>query len=74
MAIFLAAVGALSLVVLIGLLVAFAKRVAALTRSLTLLQRALEPALDEIRATSEVTQQLAQGLEERARALRSDDR
>lgn len=74
MAIFLAAVGAVSLIVLVGLLVAFGKRIVQLTRALTALQRELEPALEAIRATSEETQKLAARLEEGARALRGDDR
>jgi hypothetical protein len=73
MAILLAAVGGLSAIVLIALVVAFGRRLSALNRALTALQREMLPALEEIKRTSEETQRLAGILEERARALRPDD-
>lgn len=72
MAWFLAVVGAASLIVLVVLLVAFAKRLSQLTRSMGALQKELLPALEEIQRTSQETQKLASLLEERARLLRRD--
>lgn len=74
MAVFLAAVGAFSAIVLVALLVAFARRLNDLTRAMTALQGEMLPALEEIRRTSEETRQLATMLEERARVLRRDGR
>lgn len=73
MGIFLAVVGVLSGVVLVALLVVFARRLGELTRSLNALQAELLPALEAIRSTSDETQRLAKGLEERARVLRPSD-
>ncbi len=72
MAVFLAAVGALSGIVLVALLVAFARRLGELTKAMTELQTELVPALHAIRKTSDETRQLATRLEERARVLRRD--
>lgn len=72
MAWFLAVVGAASLIVLVVLLVAFAKRLSQLTRAMGALQKELLPALEEIQRTSQETQKLASLLEERARLLRRD--
>ena len=70
MAVLLAAVGALSAIVLVGLLVAFARRLSNLTRAMSALQSELMPALDAIRRTSDETIQLATQLEEKAKVLR----
>jgi hypothetical protein len=72
MVIFLAGIGALSAIVLVALMVAFARRLAQLTRAMTALQTELLPALEAIQRTSRETQQLATRLEERARVLRGD--
>jgi hypothetical protein len=72
MAVFLAAVGAVTLLILIGLVVGLARRLAQLGTALTALQRELEPVLETIKTTSEETQRLAGALEERARVLRRD--
>lgn len=74
MAVFLAAVGAFSAIVLVVLLIAFARRLNDLTRAMTALQGEMLPALEEIRRTSEETRKLATMLEERARVLRRDGR
>ena len=73
MAIFLAVVGAASLIVLVVLAVGFARRLTDLARSMTALQKELTPALEEIQTISEETRRLTARLEERARALRPDD-
>ncbi len=72
MAVFLAAVGALSGIVLVALLVAFARRLGELTKAMTDLQNELIPALNDIRKTSDETRRLATQLEGRAGALRRD--
>ena len=72
MAVLLASVGALSAIVLVILLVAFARRLSDLTRAMTSLQSELLPALDAIRRTSDETLKLAGQLEERAKVLRRD--
>lgn len=72
MGILLGVVGAFTVVVLVVLVLALAKRLAALSRAMTALQRDLLPALETIRATSEETKRLAALLEERAGALRRD--
>lgn len=72
MAVFLAAIGALSGIVLVALLVAFARRLSELTKAMSALQTELLPALDAIRKTSDETRDLATQLEDRARALRRD--
>jgi Sec-independent protein translocase protein TatA len=74
MALLLAGVGVLSGIVLVGLLVAFAKRLSELARAMSDLQSELLPALDAIKQTSDETRQLATQLEERARVLRRNDR
>ena len=73
MAIFLAVVGAASLIVLVALAVGFARRLTELARALTELQKELLPALEEIQTISEETRRLTARLEERARVLRQDD-
>lgn len=70
MAVFLGAVGALSALILVALLIAFARRLTRLTAALAALQSELMPALDAIRKTSEETTRMATELEERARVLR----
>jgi Sec-independent protein translocase protein TatA len=72
MTVILAGVGALSAVVLVVLLVAFARRLSQLSRAMAALQSELLPALDAIRQTSDETSRLAARLEERARVLRRD--
>jgi hypothetical protein len=72
MGILLGAVGAFSLLVLILLVLAFAKRLTELSRAMTALQKDLLPALDTIRDTSEETKRLAALLEERAGTLKRD--
>ncbi len=72
MAVFLIVIGALSGVVLVALLIAFARRLNELTRAMNALQKELLPALEAIRDTSDETRQLATQLEERARVLRRD--
>jgi hypothetical protein len=72
MGIILAGVGAVSAVVLVGLLIAFARRLSALTEAMSALQTELMPALDAIRKSSEDTRELAAKLEERAALLRRD--
>lgn len=72
MAVFLAAVGVLSGIVLVALLVAFARRLSELTRAMNALQSELLPALDAIRKTSDETRRLTTQLEERAGVLRRD--
>jgi hypothetical protein len=72
MGILLGAVGALSLLVLIALVLAFARRLTELSRAMTALQKDLLPALETIRATSEETKRLATLLEERAGAIKRD--
>jgi Sec-independent protein translocase protein TatA len=73
MTLLVAGVGALSAVVLVALLIAFARRLSELTRAMTALQSELLPALDAIRQTSDETRRLATQLEERARVLRRDE-
>jgi hypothetical protein len=73
MALLLAGIGALSGMILVALLVAFARRLSELARAMTALQTELLPALDAIRKTSDETRALATQLEERARVLRRDD-
>ena len=70
MAVLLAAVGGFSAIVLVALLVAFAKRLNDLSRAMTALQSQLLPALEDIRRTSNETQRMATQLEEKARVLR----
>ena len=70
MVLFLAVVGAASLIVLVAILIGFARHLSQLTRSMTALQRELLPALEEIESISEETKKLAAGLEERAQTLR----
>jgi Sec-independent protein translocase protein TatA len=72
MTLLVAGVGALSAVVLVALLIAFARRLSELTRAMTALQSELLPALDAIRQTSDETRRLATQLEERAKVLRRD--
>ena len=72
MALFLAVVGAASLIVLLALAVGFARRLSQLARAAGKLQKELLPALEEIQAISQETQSLTARLEERARALRPD--
>ncbi len=72
MAVFLAVLGAVSLLVLVALLVALAKHLSRLTRAVGALQKEMLPALEEIQETSKETQRLASLLEERARLLRRD--
>lgn len=72
MAVLLASIGAFSAIVLVALLVAFAKRLSELTKAMSALQSDLLPALDAIRRTSDETLQLATQLEERAKVLRRD--
>jgi hypothetical protein len=72
MAVFLAAVGAFTGIVLVALLVAFARRLSDLTKAMNELQTELMPALDAIRKTSDETRHLATRLEERARVMRRD--
>jgi hypothetical protein len=72
MGIVLAGVGALSGVVLVAILVAFARRLSDLTKAMSALQTELMPALDAIRESSEDTKKLAAMLEERAALLRRD--
>jgi hypothetical protein len=68
----LASVGAFSLLALVILVLAFARRLTELSRAMTALQKDLLPALETIRDTSEETKRLATLLEERAGALRRD--
>ena len=72
MALFLAVVGAASLIVFVALAVGLARRLSQLARSMTALQKELVPALEEIQAISEETRRLTARLEERARVLRPD--
>ena len=72
MALFLAVVGAASLIVLVILAIGFARRLSELARAMGALQTELVPALEEIRTISDETQRLTAMLEERARALRPD--
>lgn len=72
MAVFLAVIGAFSGIVLVALLVAFARRLSELTKAMAALQAELLPALDAIRKTSDETRQLATQLEDRAGVLRGD--
>ncbi|MGH2711475.1 MAG: hypothetical protein ACRDH9_09765 [Actinomycetota bacterium] len=72
MGILLAGVGAVSAVVLVGLMIAFARRLSDLTKAMTALQKELMPALDAIRESTEDTKRLAATLEERAALLRPD--
>jgi Sec-independent protein translocase protein TatA len=72
MGILLASVGAFSLLALVILVLAFARRLTELSRAMTALQKDLLPALETIRDTSEETKRLATLLEERAGALRRD--
>ncbi len=74
MALLLAGVGVASGIVLVALLVAFARRLSELARAMTALQSELLPALDAIKQTSDETRELATQLEERARVLRRNDR
>jgi hypothetical protein len=71
-ALFLAVVGAASLIVLVALAVGLARRLGELARSMTALQKELVPALEEIQTISEETRKLTARLEERARVLRPD--
>lgn len=68
----LVGVGAFSAVVLVVLLVAFARRLSELSRAMTALQSELLPALEAIRKTSDETRRLAGQIEERAGVLRRD--
>ncbi len=72
MGLFLAVVGAASLIVLVILAIGFARRLTELARAMGALQRELVPALEEIQTISEETQRLTAMLEDRARALRRD--
>lgn len=72
MALFLAVVGAASLIVLVVLAIGFARRLSELTRAMSALQTEIVPALEEIQTISDETQRLTAMLEERARALRPD--
>jgi len=72
MGLFLAVVGAASLIVLVVLAIGFARRLSELTRTMGALQNEIVPALEEIQTISDETQRLTAMLEERARALRPD--
>jgi Sec-independent protein translocase protein TatA len=72
MGILLAVVGGLSAIVLVVLMVLFAKRLNELATAMAELQTELLPALEAIQETSADTQRLASLLEERAGALRRD--
>jgi Sec-independent protein translocase protein TatA len=72
MAVFLAGIAAISAIVLVALMIAFARRLRDLTRAMSALQKELIPALEAIQQTSRETQELASQLEERARVLRGD--
>ena len=72
MGMILAGVGALSVVVLLVLAVAFARRLSELAKAMSALQSELMPALQAIRESSEDTKRLAAELEERAALLRRD--